>query len=51
MNKGEADYLETVATVCIRRLFQLRAMPEARYAIREWIADLRKARAYQPPCS
>lgn len=51
MNKAEADYLEAIATVCIRRLFYLRRMPEARYAIREWIATLRRARAYQPPCS
>lgn len=50
MNKAEADYLEAMAIVCIRRLFQLRAMPEARYAIREWITDLRKARAYEHMC-
>ena len=51
MNKAEAKYLETLATVCVRRLFYLRQMPEARYAIREWITDLRRARAYLHPCS
>jgi len=51
MNKAEAEYLETLAAVCVRRLFYLRQMPEARYAIREWITDLRRARAYLHPCS
>ena len=47
---AEVEYWETYATVCIRRLFPIRAMPEARAALRQWIDQLRdcaRVRAYR----
>ncbi len=36
------EYRQLLATVSIRRLWPMRADKEARFAIRQWLGDLRK---------